>query len=503
MPIRRICALTALFGLVACSSVQDDLSRQLLKPPPDWLAEPADFGLAAERVEIRLHSTASLTGFWIPHAEAHGRTVVLFHDERTNASVMHPYYTFLHDAGFQVLAFDPRGYGRSLGTPTLQAWLYDLPALFDWLHERADVDPQQIALFGTGLGSTAALWAARTQGPCKALVLENLPSLRDILREATNDDGSAGSAYVLGWVEFAGLPDEIEPDDNAPRVHAPALFLSGDQEPRRDRLALLRAFEAYGGPRQLCMLEGTRAAPNAMLTYDGEYQRQITNFLQSAFAGQPDLLRTRFTKTRDANDGQAWYELEVTAAQPGGERIAVEACALLADGSPHYARCWLEGSRATVRLKLPSAPRLATAARVFAARDDPALVFERIETPLSRAGEAIEPLLPRIEELRNGKLRATEVPALAADLAAAEAKQPFPPRLAAELADVFAVLGESLAAGTDAAERAEGTRLLQRAVASAPAEPRLHVWPGPTATYGYPQEDAVDRARRLLAAPAK
>ncbi|MEO6596501.1 MAG: alpha/beta hydrolase [Planctomycetota bacterium] len=503
MAIRRITPWLLLLAATACSTVQDDLSRQLLKPPPGWLAEPADFGLTAEHVEIPLHSEASLTGFWIPNAEAHGRTVVLFHDERTNASVLHPYYRFLHEAGLQVLAFDPRGYGRSKGIPTLQAWLYDLPTLFDWLHARPDVDREQVAFFGTGLGSVAALWAARTQGPCKALVLEGLPSLRDMLREGMGDDASALSAYTLGWVEFAGLPEGIEPDENAPRVKAPALFVLGDEEPARDRRALLRAYGEYGGPRQLWVLRATRAAPNGMLTYDGEYEQQIATFLQSAFANAPEHLATTWRKANDASDGQAWYELEISPSQPIPEPTAVEACALLADGSPHYARTWLEGARTTVRIKLPAAPQFTTAVRVFAADPDAAEVFRRRETPLTRSGAAIAPLLPAVDELRNDQLTPAGKAQLAADLKAAEARETFHPLLAAEFADVFARLGQSLLASTDREQHAEGALWLQRAIAAAPAEPRLHVWPGPTATYGYPREDSIATARRLLAAPAK
>src|SRR5688572_13266114 len=187
--------------LSACNSSGGDIDRQLLTPPQAWLAEPADVGIDAESVEIPIHSDASLTGFWIPHPSALG-TVVLFHDADVNVSALHPYYTFLHAAGFQVLAFDSRGYGKSKGTPTLQAWLQDLPELFEWLRARPDVDSTRIALFGSGLGSVAALWAARTQGGCKALVLEHLPSPRDMLKEAQNGDGSAASAIALGFAEF-------------------------------------------------------------------------------------------------------------------------------------------------------------------------------------------------------------------------------------------------------------------------------------------------------------
>jgi pimeloyl-ACP methyl ester carboxylesterase len=488
--------------LAACSTVQDDMSKQLLKPPPGWLAEPSDLGLPYERVEIALHSDASLTGFWIPHAEAKGRTVVLFHDGDTNASVMHPYYSFLHDAGFSVLAFDPRGFGRSKGTPTLQAWLHDLPALFDWVRARPDVDPGQIALFGTGLGSVAALWAARTQGPCKALVLEHLPSLRDMLRESIHDDGGALSAYALGWVEFAGLPEEIEPEDNVARTKVRALFLATDQEPARDRRALLRAYGQYAGERQLWLLAGTRHAPHAMVTHDGEYQQQIAAFLRSAFAGDDDLLATSWSKTSDTSDGQAWYQIEVTTKTAAAKPQAVEAAAALADGTLHFARVWLEGLRAVVRIKLPTPPQVVAAVRVPEATPDPQAVFVRKTTPLIRSARAIEPLLPRIDALRNGALPPGDCAQLAADLAAAES-EPFHPDLAAELGDVWARLGKVLASDVDPAQRALGTRLLQRAVAVAPEKPQLHVWPGASTTYGYPQQDDVDEARRLLAAPAK
>jgi hypothetical protein len=167
---RSLLPLLPLAVLAACHAAQDDLSRKLLHAPPGWLAEPADLGLEAEWFEIEVHGSASLTGWWIPHREPQG-TVVLFHDERSNASVLHPYYSFLHDAGFHVLAFDPRGYGRSRGTPTLRAWVYDTRHVVAWLQERPGVDPARIAYYGTGLGSIAAIWAARTQQGCGALVL--------------------------------------------------------------------------------------------------------------------------------------------------------------------------------------------------------------------------------------------------------------------------------------------------------------------------------------------
>lgn len=499
VPFVALALLTA-----ACSSLQDDTSRQILQPPPGELCTPADLGLAAEPFEIELHSTASLTGFFIPHAEARGRTVVLFHDEKTNASGSHPYYTFLHDAGFNVVVFDARGYGRSKGTPTLQAWIHDLPKLFDWLRARADVDTTKVAFHGIGWGAVAAMWAARTNGPCAALVVENLPSPRAILKESVGDDGSLGGAMSAGMLEFASIPEDIEPEDGAPRTKSPALFVVDELDTARDRTTQLRTFSAYGGDKRLWVLPNTRPAPHALVTHDGEYQRQLAEFFRSAFTGKVQTLAATATKSSNASDGQAWYEIRVTGTGDASKKTPVEVCAMLPNGTAHFAHLWLENGEGRVRAKLPTAPTVVGATTILGdVTDDVDRAFVRVPTDLTRSAAAIEPLAERIERLRNDALPAADVAKLADDLRAAESERPFHPRVAAELADVFALLGKALLQRPEAARRAEGQALLQRAVASVPAKPALHVWPGPTTTYGYPQQDSVDLARRLLAAPAK
>ncbi len=499
---RSLSALPFLFVFAACSTVQDDFSRQLLRPPPGWLAEPADAGLQAERFEIVLHEQASLTGFWIPSERADKRTVVVFHDEQSNCSVLHPYYSFLHAAGFQVLVFDPRGFGHSKGTPTLQAWIHDLPPLLAWLRARPDFDPKRTAYFGTGLGSVAALWAARTQHECAALVFEGLPSPRALVRETVQDDGSALSAFTAGMVEFAGMPDDIEPEEGTPRLQMPALFLSGELEPARDRVALARAFRAYGGTKQLWLLRATHAAPHTLLQNDGEYQRRIGAFLQAALGGAPAGVLATSSPAGTASDGQTWYEVQMTST-PSEDPEAVEVGAVLADGTMQFARAWLENGRGRVRLKLPSAPLCVGAADVADATADAELVWRAPGTQLARSTAAIEPLLPRIDELRNGALSAAAKVELADALRAAEANEPFHAQLAAELADVFALLGASLQGSKEPERRVQGSQLLERAVASAPRRPLLHFWAGATNTYGFPQDDAVRNARALLAAPPK
>jgi hypothetical protein len=107
-------------------------------------------------------------------------------------------------------------------------------------------------------------------------------------------------------------------------------------------------------------------------------------------------------------------------------------------------------------------------------------------------------MFTRIEVVRFGEPTLDECRALAAELTSIATESPFPPTIEAELADVFAKIGMSLAASKDASEANAARGWLERAVAAVPAAPERHFWAGPTTTYGYPQTDAVAAAKRKL-----
>jgi hypothetical protein len=171
---------------------------------------------------------------------------------------------------------------------------------------------------------------------------------------------------------------------------------------------------------------------------------------------------------------------------------------LLADGSALCLHAW---SNAPAVATVSSEPIAVGAIVATDVVEDDGANWRRPTTELQRAAAALDPLWDRIAAMREGLLDADDELALADALAAAEAKAPFPPLLAAELADVFAGLGAMLLEQPQHESR--GRALLQRAIAACPAQPDRHRWPGPIATYGYPQREAVELARQLLAAPPK
>lgn len=483
----------------ACTSLHDDLSRTYLTPATEWLVEPAQLGLAAEPFALDVAGGASLTGWFVRAANAEGRTVVLFHGSRANASMLHPYYTFLVEAGLNVCVFDYRGYGKSKGEPAIRGLFYDMPALLDWLRARADVDPQKIAFYGLSLGSVVALHAAVHERCCRALVLENVPSPRDAIRARIEDRGQVATTLATGFAEFASLPEGIEPSENAALLTVPSLWIGGTDEPHDELRATLRAFFEMRGDKQLWVLPDTGRAPHSLLTHDGEYQRAVGRFLRSALDGTPEQVAVSWRRLDTTPTGAGVYEIGLArrgAADAGP--WAVELCALDADGKPNYAHTWLDAATGAVRMELPAEPGAVSAMRVGDAERTASGAFARSGTALSRAGRWYDEHFAAFDRLAREQVAVDEIKRLAATIREREQIEPLPRLLEEELAATFASIGTVLATSGDAEDRAAARIWLQRAIAATPEHPERHYWPGRHYTAGFPQAGAVAAAREQL-----
>ena len=201
-------------------------------------------------------------------------------------------------------------------------------------------------------------------------------------------------------------------------------------------------------------------------------------------------------KVGPASDGQAFYEIAIAGAGDDAP-MAVEAAAI-ADGKPTFATTWLEGRSGKLRMKLSADPSHLSVNRIVSPVSDDEGGARRNLTPLARASRELGAMFGRIEAVRFGEPTLDECRALAAELTSIATESPFPPTIEAELADVFAKIGMSLAASKDAADAVAAKSWLERAVAAVPAVPERHFWAGPITTYGYPQAEAVAAAKRKL-----
>lgn len=475
-------ALVAAFALTACS-----FGERFLVPDPRWVAEPSALGLSFEEVVLPTGDDTTVHGWFVPSARSDGRTVVLCHGNAANISFYHPYYRFLHAAGFHVFLFDYRGYGKSRGERSVEALFADTDAALAHVFARPDVARDKVALFGMSLGAIVALRAAASHPELCGLVIEDASSPRALLRQ------QAG-AFLTWWAELLALPGDLEPVDNAARHRGPALFLCGEWDAALQQH--LAAAAAHAGPTASWVLPETGHAPAGLLQHDGEYEGAITSFLHACAEGRAPGLDVTVGAIAD---GRA--PVTVTRRDFGDEPMAVELALVGDDANVRFERLWLRGERATVTLPVPAPPRFVAAwprAAVEAADDSD--TWQPRHGPLRRAAE-LQPIL------RDLAIRATHetdgaasARAFVATLQRHEAEHgPLPSLAAAELVPDLVAVARALSAGDRADDRAAARALYERALAAEPADPRLHYWPAANYVLGFQYAAWLDEARARLA----
>jgi len=123
---------------------------------------------------FRTEDDSILTALYAP-AQKGKPTLLVFHGNKQNIytfqNLMAPYA----QAGYGILIFDYRGYGKSEGEPSESNMNADGLAALNYLMEKKLISPQEIILWGFSLGSAPALYTAAQHAdwPFKAIILQS------------------------------------------------------------------------------------------------------------------------------------------------------------------------------------------------------------------------------------------------------------------------------------------------------------------------------------------
>jgi fermentation-respiration switch protein FrsA (DUF1100 family) len=225
-------------------SMRPLLNALLYFPSRTIAGTPADAGLTYEDVELTTDDGQRLHGWWIARrAPARGH-VLLCHGNAGNVGDRVAHAAVLTAAGFDVLLFDPRGYGSSGGRPTEPGTYRDARAARRWLVGRAGVDPARVVYLGESLGGAVALELALAHPPAALVLLSAFTSVRDMAR----------LHYRL--VPAAAVPDAYPSLRRIAGLRAPLLVLHGEDDmivPVEHARALL---DAAPDPKRLRVIRG-------------------------------------------------------------------------------------------------------------------------------------------------------------------------------------------------------------------------------------------------------
>jgi alpha-beta hydrolase superfamily lysophospholipase len=152
---------------------------------------------------------------------------------------------WLHQAGYNVVGFDYRGYGRNAGTPS-EAGLYE-DALTAYRHiaRELQVQPHRIILAGRSLGSAVAVDLAT-----------RVPSAGLLLLSAIDSVPAVGSRIYF-WAPVRLLASQqFDSLAKAPRVSAPVLQVHATNDPMVPLRAARALFRQFPGRKAMLELRG-------------------------------------------------------------------------------------------------------------------------------------------------------------------------------------------------------------------------------------------------------
>ncbi|MGB7264000.1 MAG: alpha/beta fold hydrolase, partial [Terracidiphilus sp.] len=136
---------------------------------------PAAVGLSYESVDFDVSASgaAQLRGWWIARPKAR-YTAIYLHSANGNLGDTVDALNRLYGSGFNVFAFDYRGYGQShFARPSEEHWRQDANWALQYLTQTRHIDPATIVLDGSELGANLALDVAAKHQELAGVVVDS------------------------------------------------------------------------------------------------------------------------------------------------------------------------------------------------------------------------------------------------------------------------------------------------------------------------------------------
>ncbi len=220
------------------------LNSLLYFPSRTIVQTPAHAGLSHRDVAFQSDDGETLHGWWVDHRGSPVGHVLLCHGNAGNVGdrVMHA--SLLTAAGFDVLLFDYRGYGRSSGRVSERGTYRDARAALRCLGSQPKVDASRIVYVGESLGGAVALELALGRPPAGLVLISTFTSVRDMAR------------VHYRFIPRAVVPDAYPSLQRIGELRAPVLLVHGEDDEIVPVSQCRTLFEAATGPKRIRILPG-------------------------------------------------------------------------------------------------------------------------------------------------------------------------------------------------------------------------------------------------------
>ena len=194
------------------------LNSFLFFPERGIARRPEEVGLAVRELEIDTDDGERLDGWLVRSGDPWRGHVLFCHGNGGNIGGRVEQARLLASAGFEVLLFDYRGYGRSSGRLSEEGTCRDARSARDALLRDEEADEFRLIYLGESLGGAVAL-ALALEAPPFGLVLQSaFTSVRDMAREH------------YPYLPRTLIPDAYPSLRRVAEIRAPLLIVHGERD---------------------------------------------------------------------------------------------------------------------------------------------------------------------------------------------------------------------------------------------------------------------------------
>lgn len=260
-------------------------SNVFLQPDRALHGRPDRVGAVWEEAHFESADGTRLTGLWFPSRTAPAKGVVVhFHGNGENMTSHFLFVYWLALEGYDVLAFDYRGYGASAGKKSLSGSVADGHAALIYARARAAGKP--LVVLGQSLGGALAAAALERDGGADvaAFVVDStFASYRGIARDKLS---LLWLTRVLKW-PLSGLVTERYAPVRfiGKRKPVPLLVLHAKGDPVVPYAQGRAFYDAASGPKEFWDVSGT-GHTEAFGSQGAEFRPRLLKWLEAALSGR-------------------------------------------------------------------------------------------------------------------------------------------------------------------------------------------------------------------------
>ena len=247
-------------------------------PTKDEPCTPDRYGIPYENVEITTTDGVTLHGWFLAATTGHTAkgTVVFSHGNSGSLGYYLGLVEWLAKAGYQILMYDYRGFGKSTGYPTREGLVVDAEAAFAYAAKRRNAATGRIISFAHSLGGATSI---------VALCRKPVPGLCAVITDSTFASYQGMAAIIAGNLGRKLVTDELAPRDVVAKLPVPLLMIHGTDDIVVPIAQGKQLYAAANEHKTFFEVKGGRHG-DSLCRNNGEYRKKTLAWLEPFAGGQ-------------------------------------------------------------------------------------------------------------------------------------------------------------------------------------------------------------------------